>query len=184
MSILLIIIFIWLIIDTIRYIRYQKLYNLLNNLECNKALDHKNIKKYIDDLNNYPEIVEDNIKDIYYSRVSLEDMNIEDVREALYSIIGQNIRYTDDINEFIKNYKNYQKSRGRKIFEGTKNHKRIMFKKDPIKAWFPILPLYILTNVFNWIISTYMILLGYKYHHFPDGLKIWYNKYDSKKKIR
>ena len=86
----------YLVIELVRYVRYLKIYNMLNKLNRydNETYSGKpdkfsyknrdridNYRKFLDDLNNYPELMEDNLKDLFYSEIDLEHMNYDDVCE-------------------------------------------------------------------------------------------------------
>ncbi len=182
MNILLIILFTWLIIDFVRYVIYIYTYKKLNNNTDICTINHKNIKKFINDLKKYPEFIEDNIKDIYYSKITLEEMNFSDVCDAMYSMCGKDPKYINDIKNILKGYQLRQKyEHNRIIFNNKKKINRIKYKSQIINSWFLIFPIYIVTRIFNMLIKIYMIFLGYRYYKFKNRLNVWYNKYDKTK---
>lgn len=178
----LIALFVWFVIELIRYIQYCIIYKRLNGMKCNKPLFHENIRNFIADSKRFPEMFAENIKDMFYQRVALEDINFEDLCEGVYENMGEDPRYINDIKKLVKRTQlYYRKHHDRDIFAGIKFHKRIRHKNDPIKSWFPILPIFLITRGFNIVIQIYMKFLGYKCYTFPNKLRVWHNEYDPKK---
>ncbi|VBB17773.1 hypothetical protein YASMINEVIRUS_236 [Yasminevirus sp. GU-2018] len=172
---------IWLVIDLYRYIRYIMVYRRLNGDQKHRDTNHENIKKLLQDLRNYPDIFEDLVRDFFFNRVRLEDMNFDDVCISLFEMTGEHEQYRDTIKKTVKRFQLYQRKKGRNVFTSDQHHARVRHYKHDLSAWFNILPMYIATRAVNMIVEVYMRILGYKYYRFKSGLKIWYSKYDSKR---
>lgn len=173
--------FIWLVIDIIRYIYYVLTYRKLNTANEQRDTNHSNIKKILTDLNNYPDIFEDLINDLFYNRVRMEDMNFEDVCMSIYEMIGEYEEYIVYIKKLVKKFQLRQQTLGKQVFVSNVHHKRVRHRKHDIIAWFNILPIYLITRTGSVLVTIYMRTIGYKCYKFKNGLKIWYNKYDQKK---
>lgn len=174
---------IWLLIDTYRYIRYRLTYSKLNSHPEHRDTDHKNIKKLLDDLKRYPDILGDLIHDLFFNKVRMEDMNFNEVCTSISEMVGEHEQYQKTIIETVKSYQDTQSKKGRNIFGSNEHHNRVRHNKHDIIAWFNILPIYLLTRGINVGVNMYMKYLGYKCYQFKSGLKIWYNIYDPKKGI-
>lgn len=172
----------WLIIDIYRYVKYRQLYTKLNKENYDKPNNKKNIDKLINDLDTYPEFLEDLIKNIYYSKVRFEDMNFNDVCKAIYILTGEDPNNIERIKKIVKKYQiKIKKEQNRNIFKSEDNHPRIRDKNYKINAWFAMLPCYLLTRGINKLVHIYMRILGYKCVDHNNGIKIWYTNYDPKK---
>jgi hypothetical protein len=178
-----ILLIVWLVIDFARYICYQITYHKLNCIKNIHEVNDKNIKKIISDLKTFPELLEDNIRDIFYSRVRLEDMNFADVCHALHSLICQeDPRYIADIKYVLKNLQTYEKGKNNRIiFKDERCHHRINDGQNDIKSWFTILPIFIVTRGFGLIIQLYLKYLKYRSLVTDHGIKIWYTDFDKLK---
>jgi hypothetical protein len=174
----------WIIMDTIRYIRYIMMYNKLNNYDRKKeSVNHANIKKYLNDLKTYPELMEDNLKDIYYGRVELENTSFEDVCDSIYGLCGESQEYVNEIKRIIKSYQLKEKrERDRSLFK--KAHLSLghrINKTTALKSCFLILPLHLIIRCFNKLTEILKLFLGYKHMIMKNGLKIWYSEYEKSK---
>ncbi len=185
MNIWIIILFIWTLIDFYRYVKYVIIYNKLNNVKGhneknNENVNHTNIKKFLNDLKSFPELIEENIKDIYYGKTKLENTSFEDVCDAIYTMCAETPMYIDHIKKIVKSYQISEKNNNRIIFKNTTLNHRIN-KNTQLKSWFLILPLFLIIKCFRFFIDAYMLFLGYKYQITNNGLKIWYTIYDETK---
>ena len=176
----------WIIIDTIRYIRYTMMYNKLNNYDRKKvgqSVNHANIKKYLNDLKTYPELMEDNLKDIYYGRLELEDTSFEDVCDSIYGLCGESQEYVNEIKTIIKSYQLKEKrERDRSLFKKaylSLGHR--INKTTTLKSCFLILPLHLIIRCFNKLTQILKIFMGYKHMIMKNGLKIWYSECEKSK---
>jgi pimeloyl-ACP methyl ester carboxylesterase len=175
-----IILCIWFVIDIIRYIKYCKLYNKLVNYitESNNVIE-PNIIKFLKDIKNR-EIFEKKIKDMYFSKVELEDMYYDDVCDGLYDIIDRNPKYINNIKNIVKSHQVKWRKKGRDVFKGNKVNKRFNFKRNKIKSWFHILPLFLILNIYDKCVKKYMKILGYKCK-IVNNIHIWYSEYEKSK---
>lgn len=174
----------WIIIDIFRYAHYLICYNKLNKAKSayENISNEKNVIKFFDDMQRYPELIEDNIKDLYYSKVNLEDMNFADVCEALYCIIGAHSQYIEIIKKIIKKLQiNKVLLNKKNIFTSNKIHNRLANKNKSLHSWFIIFPIFIIIKGIHIITHYYLKILGYKYYTTKHGLNIWYTTYDHKK---
>ena len=171
----------WLVIDIYRYIRYILMYRRLNQKPEHRDTNHDNIKKMLNDLKTYPNILEELIHDLFFNRIRMEDMNFEDVCTSLFEMIGEYEEYRGDVKLLIKRFQLIQRKNNRNVFtSGSRSH-RVRHNKHDIVAWFNILPIYLITKITSISVETYMKFLGYKYYCYQNGLKIWYSEYDPNK---
>jgi pimeloyl-ACP methyl ester carboxylesterase len=192
---------IYILIEVVRYIRYLKIYHMLNKMNrydngsyppnTRKSDSDKrrvgnrmnNFDKFMIDLETYPELLEDNLKDLYYAKTKtdLDDMNFEDVCESIYDMVDRNPKYISKIKKILKSYKSYQwETHKRKIFRGKTNNNRFMLRRTDIKSWFQLLPIYIVIKIYDFLINSYMRLIGYNVTNM-NGIDIWHNGYDPRK---
>jgi hypothetical protein len=175
---------VWIFVDLIRYIRYRVAYNRLNG--CKKIMpvvNHKNIGKLLDTFEKFPELLEPNIRDIYYQRVAVEDLCFADVCEGVHDVMCcSDPQYVGRIKRIVKKMQIRERNKNnRQIFTGTKYHHRIKHKDMMLRSWFNILPVFILTRCFHIMVHLYMLILGYQYTITSHGIKIWYTVYSEKR---
>ena len=176
------IILLWTIIDFVRYIYYCRTYRELNKPVKKSIGKNNGVDNFLNDIRKYPEMFMENLDDIFYHKVKPENMNYNDVCDAIYFLVNKNDDYVDDIKHNVKRIQlHYRKKHNRNIFVGINHHKFIKFGHTDIKSWFFILPLYIITKLFGLFIQYYAKYLGYKSYIYPNKLRIWYSDYDSKK---
>lgn len=183
MNYLIIIIICWIVIDIFRYIKYTQTYHRLNRGDDKRDTNEKNIRKMLDDLKNHPDIFESLILDIFLNRIRLEDMNRDEVCDALFEMIGENENYREEIGKLVKRFQIIKRKEGIKIFTNNSHHKkRLRYQKHELVSWFNILPIYLLTQIVRIIVSIYMHIIRYKsYKINHNGLKIWYTQFDPNK---
>jgi hypothetical protein len=76
--------------------------NKMNRTDSNKKAtrsnkgnydtDIDNYEKLLNDLENYPELIEGNLRDMYYGKTSVEDMYREDVCDSLLDLVDKKIQ--------------------------------------------------------------------------------------------
>jgi pimeloyl-ACP methyl ester carboxylesterase len=186
MNFWLIMMMLWFAIDVFRYIKYRISYRKLHDACTFRDTNHKNIKTLLNDLKEKPELLNELLNDVFYSKVKLEDLNFDDVCNVLFELVGEHPDYKSTITSIIKKFqKREQKINERVIFKrGNTYHKRLQIKNHKIESWFPILPMYFVKMFFNLLVKMYMVLiLGFKYYTFKNELVIWYTKYSDKKGV-
>jgi len=114
----------WFIIDVIRYVKYKIIYKKMNTkIMDRKDINKKNIGKLFDDFKNYPELIENNLIDIFYSKIKIEDMNYNDVCESLYSFTNNDPTYVDDVKKIVKKLQiNERQKNNRIIFKNSERY--------------------------------------------------------------
>lgn len=182
----------YVLIEIMRYIRYLRVYHMLNKMnrydqntypiEQGNSMRLTNYDKFLDDIEMYPEIMEDNLKDIYCSCTELEDMAYEEVCETVFDMVERNPRYIKRIKRIVKAYRSYQKGRDRKILQGKigQHAKKLKLRRSDIKSWFQLFPVYAVIKFYDFLISSYMRLIGYSVKT-VNGIDIWHNGYDPKR---
>jgi pimeloyl-ACP methyl ester carboxylesterase len=168
----------WFIIDIYRYIRYNIACKLFNETPDHRDTNHQNIQILLRDLDKYPDIFEMMIKDLFFGKIMLENMNYDDVCLSLFEMIGEYDQYRDEIKRIVKRFQLKMRSKNINVFTSNVRTYRVRSRKHGLKSWFIILPVYIMSRVANIIITIYMKLLGYQSKKCGNGLVIWYSKYD------
>lgn len=173
---------IWIIIDIYRYARYRSMYIKLNeNNHEHRDTNHKNIRELLNDLKQYPDILTDLIHDLFFNKITMEDMNFDEVCMSLFEMIGEHNEYYTDIVKLLEEYKYLSITKDKNVFGGKYKHERIKHNKHEIKCWFTILPIYLITRCINACVFVYMKILGFNCYIHENGLKIWHNTYDINK---
>jgi pimeloyl-ACP methyl ester carboxylesterase len=191
----------YIVIELVRYVRYLKIYNILNRLNrygndsrtqsVKKSKSEKfniddktdNYRKFLDDLENYPELMEDNIKDLYCSQIELECINYDDVCESFFDIVERDSSYINKIKKLVKKYKLYVKQHFKRNIlptDKTTKSKKIKLRRSDINSWFQLLPMYSFIKTYDFLINIYMRIIGYSMVSY-NGLNIWHNGYDPKR---
>lgn len=182
MIILILITVCWLAIDICRYVMYRIMHHKFSKEKYAPMLNRANIKKILNDLRNCPGFLEDAIRNIYFNKVSLEDMNFVDVCKSIHEIVGKDPQHINAIKTLVKEYQIRERKTGnRKILQSNAIHPRIRDSNYSLKSWFHMLPLYISTRMANAITHIYMMILGYKHKVTKNGIHIWFSLYDDKK---
>jgi pimeloyl-ACP methyl ester carboxylesterase len=183
---------VYVLAEVMRYIRYLRVYQMLNKMnrydQGTYPIDQRdskrltNFDKFLDDIESYPELVEDNFKDMYCSCAELEEMSYEDICESIYDMVERNPKYIKRIKKIVKTYKAYQKKRNRSILKGDPEctEKRLRLRRSDINSWFQLLPVYLVIKLYDSLINSYMRLIGYSVKN-VNGIDIWHNGYDPKR---
>ena len=85
-----IIILLWIIIDIFRYYYYCKKYIELNKPTKQSCGKSNGIDKFLENIKLYPEMFMENLNDMFYGKVTPEDMKYTDVCESIYFLINKN----------------------------------------------------------------------------------------------
>lgn len=171
------------IIEIIRYKKYYLKYKLLNDIKIEEALDNKYILEFFRDLRKYPDILETYIKDLYYSKKSLEEINNRDVCEGFFDIIHNDSKYIDNIKEVITNIKKMYHSKNIYILDSKTYNNRIKWHKDKLISVFDNFIMCTLRITTQYITNMYLSIIGYKLTISENGINIWINKYNVDKGI-
>lgn len=181
--ILSIILIAWAIIDIYRYIKYTHMHKKLSHSsEIIRETNHDNIKFLLNDLKTHSDIFENTVKDIFYNKLSLEEMNFDEVCIALFDLIGNHEQYRDEIKQLVKYHQLKQRKNNRDIFNNHNScHSRID-SKSKIYSWFIILPILLLTKIAYYAVFCYMkFYMKFNNMKLNNGIDIWFNNYDPKK---
>jgi hypothetical protein len=155
-------------IDTIRYIRYNNICNEVFKLNRVEEIDETNYEKFLKDVRNYPKFfcklfkhfnVDDNINVINIDNIaqSLVFLLNESKKEKIYDAISE-IKQCDLIEEI----------------QTIDISRKIKCKIIP----FPVaIFLHIYNVVYRWI----LMLMGFRFISYGNGINMWYSKFDPKK---
>lgn len=185
---------IYVLIEIVRYIRYLRIYHMLNRMnrydlntypiEVNSKNREKqtNFDRFLDDMETYPDLLEENLKDVYIKDVNLEDMVTEDVCEALFDLVNRNPKLIKRIKDIVKNLKAHKEKQKRIIFQGNNagDNERLQLRRSNIRSWFQILPMYFVMKLYDYMINSLMMMIGYR-SKTVNGIDIWHNGYDPKR---
>lgn len=181
MNIIPIILILWSIIDIIRYIRYSYLHKKLSN-KIVKETNHNNIKILLQDLKTYPDLFESTVDDLFYNKLSLEEMNFEEVCIALFELVDNHEQYKDEIKQLVKYHQILHRKNGRVIFNKIDTYHPKIDSNTKLQSWFIILPIFLLTKISYYLVHFYMrFYLKFNILRLKNGIDIWYNNYDEKK---
>lgn len=174
----------YIIIELLRYVRYIKLYRKLSDVKQTRDMNHNNVKSFFKSFDGKNiSLFGDNIGDMYNNQVRLCDIKYSDACESLYDMLGRNDIYIDKIKQHTKNYQIYMKrNKNVDVLTGKYLYNRIKWGRDKLKSWFMVLPIYLITKCYAYIIHMYMIhILGYECYGCKNGMLIWHNGYDKKR---
>jgi hypothetical protein len=176
-----------IIFEIYRYIKYLLARKRLDAdkpiIKSCDVINHHNMKKTFQDLEEFPELLEDMLCDLFYRKIKPEEMNFENACEGLFNITGRDEQYKTNIKRVVKLYQLKERSKGRNVLNGQKIFNTVS-RNARIHSWFPIFPINVIGKLFNLIIELYMRLVGFKYRICEkSGVKIWHNQYKKEKGI-
>lgn len=185
----------YLIIEFVRYVRYLKIYRMLNDIGRYDSSAPTAARKYhskdfdgskdnysllLTDLENHPDLITDNLCDLYMGHTDPQNMNYDDACECLYDMTERDPTHIAQIKRVLKNYIKYQKKNKVSVLKSKNHIPRLELRRSDIKAWFKPLPLYLAITIYDALVFWYMRNLGLKSYSFR-GMDIWTNGYDPKK---
>lgn len=149
-----------------------------NSQKC-RSHNH-NYSMLLDDLEEHPELITDNLCDFYMGNTDLSSMSYDGACDALYDIVERDPMHIKQIKRIFKKYKSYQEDCGIDVFTNSKPIPRLEFRRSDIKAWFQPLPLYLAITLYDHIVTAYMHSLGLELSSFR-GIDVWTNGYDPER---
>jgi len=192
------ILFIWIVIEIIRYIRYRIVCDVLNKIKNpngENQLDH-NMKKYFEDMVMYPELCWNNFKYID-NGYDLSNIHYDSFCEYLHYLTSYSPKYVEIIKRAVKVVTKYYESIDVRILDpklaktsdktfgqtsGQTLGSNFVKLINELRCSYQIIPIDFLKTLYRMVINIWMSWIGYKCRIYPNRMVIWYIPHDPLKK--